>query len=147
MDKVTRQCPQTTTFLKRKESRSGIEPGSNRGPSAYQPNALPLGQTGSRHRAYPTPHFCPQQLRNVDGRRIIPGRTPPFTGSGREKIVFQRCRLIEEGTGSPRAQGISACRLHDAHRAVGDMQPACCCSCSCCCCKVHAPQEKGGSRY
>ena len=24
--KVTRQCPQTTTFLKRKESRSGIEP-------------------------------------------------------------------------------------------------------------------------
>ena len=26
MDKVTRQCPQTTTFLKRKESQSGIEP-------------------------------------------------------------------------------------------------------------------------
>ena len=25
-DKVTRQCPQTTTFLKRKDSRSGIEP-------------------------------------------------------------------------------------------------------------------------
>ena len=25
MDKVTRQCPQTTTFLKRKESRSSIE--------------------------------------------------------------------------------------------------------------------------
>ena len=24
--KVTRQCPQTATFLKRKESRSGIEP-------------------------------------------------------------------------------------------------------------------------
>ena len=45
MDKVTRRCPQTTTFLKRKESRSGIE----RGPSAYQPNALPLGQTGYAH--------------------------------------------------------------------------------------------------
>ena len=29
-------------FLKRKESRSG----SNRGPSAYQPSALPLGHTG-----------------------------------------------------------------------------------------------------
>ena len=28
MDKVARQCPQTTTFLKRKESRSGIEPKS-----------------------------------------------------------------------------------------------------------------------
>ena len=25
-DKVTRQCPQITTFLKRRESRSGIEP-------------------------------------------------------------------------------------------------------------------------
>ena len=30
MDKVTRQCTQTTTFLKRKESRSGIEPRSFR---------------------------------------------------------------------------------------------------------------------
>ena len=30
IDKVTRQCPQTTTFLKRKESRSGIEPRSFR---------------------------------------------------------------------------------------------------------------------
>ena len=27
-DKVTRQCPQTTTFLKRKDSRRGIEPWS-----------------------------------------------------------------------------------------------------------------------
>ena len=41
MDKVTGQCPQTTTFLKRKESRSGIEPRSFRLPT------LPLGQTGS----------------------------------------------------------------------------------------------------
>ena len=31
-------------FLKRKESRSG----SNRGPFAYQPSALPLGHPGSR---------------------------------------------------------------------------------------------------
>ena len=44
MDKVTGQCPQTTTFLKRKE-REAV---SNRGSSAYQPNALPLGQTGSQ---------------------------------------------------------------------------------------------------
>ena len=41
---VTRQCPQTTTFLKRKESG---EVESNRDPFAYRPNALPLGQTGS----------------------------------------------------------------------------------------------------
>ena len=37
-DKVTRQCPQTTTFLKRKEA----EAESSRGPSADQPNGLPL---------------------------------------------------------------------------------------------------------
>ena len=30
MDKVTRQCPQTTTFSKSKESRSGNEPRSFR---------------------------------------------------------------------------------------------------------------------
>ena len=33
MDKVTGQCPQTTTFLKRKESGSGIEPRSFRLPA------------------------------------------------------------------------------------------------------------------
>ena len=42
-DKATRQYPQTTTFLKRKRA----EADSNRGPSAYQPNVLPLCQTGS----------------------------------------------------------------------------------------------------
>ena len=44
-DKVTRQCPQTTTF----EGKRRAEANSNRGPSAYQPNALPLGQTGSQN--------------------------------------------------------------------------------------------------
>ena len=29
MDKVTRQCPQTTTFLKRKESRTEVFPLTN----------------------------------------------------------------------------------------------------------------------
>ena len=33
MDKVTRQCPQTTTILKRKDSRSGMEPRSLRLPA------------------------------------------------------------------------------------------------------------------
>ena len=42
-DKVTRQCPQTTTFLKRRET----ETVSCRDPSAYQPKAVPLGQTGA----------------------------------------------------------------------------------------------------
>ena len=42
-DKDTRSCPQTTTFLKRKKSRSRIEP---------RPFCLPLGQTGSHCRWY-----------------------------------------------------------------------------------------------
>ena len=45
MDKVTGQCPQTTTFLKRKESRSGIEPRSFRLP-AYRLTARPHRLTG-----------------------------------------------------------------------------------------------------
>ena len=45
MDKVTRQCPQTTISFWRERRAEAV---SNRDPSAYQPNALPLGQTGSR---------------------------------------------------------------------------------------------------
>ena len=45
-DKATRQCAQTTTF--KEKGRRAAEAVSNRGPSAYLPNALPLGQTGSR---------------------------------------------------------------------------------------------------
>ena len=44
MDKVTRQCPQTNLY---EEKGRRAEAVSNRGPSAYQPNGLPLGQTGS----------------------------------------------------------------------------------------------------
>ena len=43
MDKVTRQCPQITTFLKRKENRHGIEPRSFRLPASRlsaRPNRL-----------------------------------------------------------------------------------------------------------
>ena len=38
------KCPQTTTFLNSQGEPKAV---SNRDPSAYQPNALPLGQTGS----------------------------------------------------------------------------------------------------
>ena len=42
-DKVTiRQCPQPQPFWREWRAKAV----SNRGPSAYQPNALPLGQTG-----------------------------------------------------------------------------------------------------
>ena len=46
MDKVTRQCPQTTTFLNRIESRSGFEPRSFRLPAlclTARPNQLTSG--------------------------------------------------------------------------------------------------------
>ena len=43
VDKVTGQCPQTTTFLRERRA----EAVSNQGPSAYQPNALPLGHADS----------------------------------------------------------------------------------------------------
>ena len=44
-DKVTEQCPQTTIFEEKGEPKQ-IRTG--RGPSAYEPNALPLGETGSQ---------------------------------------------------------------------------------------------------
>ena len=44
-NKVTRQCPQTTAFEEKGEPKR-----FGPGPSAYQPNALPLGQTGSQVR-------------------------------------------------------------------------------------------------
>ena len=37
--KVTRRCPQTTTFEGKGESKRGIKPTT----AAYQPNAVPLG--------------------------------------------------------------------------------------------------------
>ena len=40
-NKDTKQYPQTITFQERR-----TEAESNRGPSAYQPNALPPGQVG-----------------------------------------------------------------------------------------------------
>ena len=43
MDEVTGQCPQTATFEEKAEPKADL----NWGPSAYQPNAWPLGQTDS----------------------------------------------------------------------------------------------------
>ena len=54
--KVTKPCPETTTFEERRP-----EPESNRSPSAYQPNALPLGQTGSLTNLALT-RWCAQML-------------------------------------------------------------------------------------
>ena len=38
---------------------------SNRGPSAYQPNALPLGHTGSPVQHFPLTHICPETFYNT----------------------------------------------------------------------------------
>ena len=54
-DKVTRQCPQTTPVLEVKGEPTEAE--SNRGPSVYQPNALPLVQTGSLEKTLAKSNF------------------------------------------------------------------------------------------
>ena len=58
-DRGTRQYPRTSTC----EEKGGAEADSNRGPSAYQPNALPLGQTGSLLVVcLPTPFHTPSHV-------------------------------------------------------------------------------------
>ena len=54
-DKVTRRCPQTATF----EEKGGPKPYRTEVlPLNYQPNALPLGQTGSRFEDVPLVELC-----------------------------------------------------------------------------------------
>ena len=48
-------------FSKTKESRSG----SNQGPSAYQPSALPLGQTVLHPERSKSPTFTPEANQNI----------------------------------------------------------------------------------
>ena len=65
MDKVKGQCPQTTTFLKRKESRSGIEPRSFRLPTqrlTARPNPTPHVIAFSNHSAVDVLHVLPAQV-------------------------------------------------------------------------------------
>ena len=68
---------------------------SNRGPSAYQPTALPLGQTGSRLGA----RLLPQ---SYIGGQLRGGKECPFSGvtkSGRiwRKVPKSDARSLEEG--------------------------------------------------
>ena len=75
MGKVTRQYPHIQ-LLKRKESRSGFEPR----PSAYQPNALPLGQTGSLTRQCPQTQLLKRKEIRIRIRTEVP---LPLRGSHR----------------------------------------------------------------
>ena len=71
-DKVTGQCPQTTTF-EEKESRSGFEPRSFRLP------ALPLGLTGSQREEFPAPFIKTGAYfgASVPPSNPLPPPTPP----------------------------------------------------------------------
>ena len=81
MEKVTRQCPQTT-FLKRKESRSGIELRSFRLPAyrlTARPNRLSRAHT----------HWGPKFITSPE-ERIFLESTQTLTGEksmGRYKVV------------------------------------------------------------
>ena len=83
MDKVTRQRPQTTTFLKRKESRSGI---------AYQPNALPLGQTGSRSVGSTVTDISTRTSEGADrvGGQLRGDKECPFSGVTKSGRVWRK---------------------------------------------------------
>ena len=78
MDKVTRQCPQTTTFLKREENRSGIEPRSFRLP-AYRLTARPNRLTrysqppGSYYQAFCCwfPHLSCLRFLNTEHKAFL----------------------------------------------------------------------------
>ena len=54
-DRQSHKTVSTNHNLFERERRA--EAVSNRGPSAYQPNALPLGQTGPRRREAPARKF------------------------------------------------------------------------------------------
>ena len=88
MDKVTGQCPQTTTFQKRKESRGGIEPRPvRRLPrlTVTELNALPLGQTSSHHQSA---HMAP-----------VRKRSPPCEYANGIGTVSVRVKLFAVGPG------------------------------------------------
>ena len=71
MDKVTRLSVHRPQLLKRKESRSRFEPRSFWGLSAYQPNAFPLGQTGSRIAKMPHWARCSCRQSRVHFQRLL----------------------------------------------------------------------------
>ena len=56
MDKVTGQVSTNHNLFEEKGEPKRV---SNRGPPAYQPNALPLGQTGSQYSAPTGPLNAP----------------------------------------------------------------------------------------
>ena len=111
-------------FLKRKESRRG----SNRGPSAYQPSALPLGHTGS-HTSSPLPrtfkytrHICPA----LEGKGSPQGRIHS-TGEMPEMqlclFAYRSCSQWLDGDGSLPCPFPHQLLLYVSVRNAADMRP------------------------
>ena len=99
MDKVTRQCPQTTTFLKRKESRSGIEPRSFRLPA--RPNRLTscLLQTYSHLSANEKLSVFGDIWRNQVWQRLEEGCRKPVLGVWRRPWSVSVSAMSDSSTG------------------------------------------------
>ena len=76
-DKVTRLCPKTTTFFKRKESRSGIEP-----MPFCLPALQPSGQNGSQCKSFCRPplvvHLAISDSGNKRGGAVELWHTAPL---------------------------------------------------------------------
>ena len=72
------------------------EADSNRGPSAYQPNALPLGQTGSRLQSFGTFSFIGVSVNHASQSLDNPA-TPARTCG--DELFVNGCPWTEEVTG------------------------------------------------
>ncbi len=91
MAKVTGQCPQTTTFLKWKESRSGIEPRSFRLPRRASPEIYPLSETEPNFPTLPTYQFSRPTGgcgREKGGGRVLHCCHPRCSRSGTINIII-----------------------------------------------------------
>ena len=102
-DKVTRM-PTNHNLLKRKESRRGIK--SNRGPSAYQPNALPLGHTGSQtllllHKASPPQKKTKQKQNNNNKKKTTKKRRKVCTQWAGPRTARQFLQAVVSLTAKP----------------------------------------------
>ena len=67
---VTSQSPQTTTLFEEKGEPKRIS--TEVLPGAYQPNALPLGQTGSQPGAYTRNRLLAQRCRSIHREHVVP---------------------------------------------------------------------------
>ena len=117
MDKVTRQCPQTTTFLKRKESRSGIEPRSFRLP-AWRLTARPNRLT--TYSLAPCDFFLfPKVKRQLKGKHFqsIKHVWDFFLEGVISGIYHNQCGLAPWSRGSKRS--LSMCMLRCVYMGVG----------------------------